>query len=293
MKKNFLMTFINHLIMIMGCLFLIIPVWLVFASSTHAPEVIHQNGMQWTIGSIGLQGYKEVLSGLGIVNDVDIRRMLLNSTIMGVGFAVGKVIISMLAAYGLVYFRFRGASFIFAAIFATLLLPLEVRIGPSYEVMTIVGKTPIIGQYIGTNSYGGLIIPLIASATGTFYFRQFFKAVPDELLEAAKLDNAGPFRFFKDILLPLSRTMIAAIFIIMFVVGWNQYMWPLLMTTKSEYTTIVMGIQNIMTTIKETNGPVPQYHRAFAMGILALIPPVAVVMIFQRWFVKGLLESEK
>ncbi|MFV0431635.1 MAG: ABC transporter permease subunit [Alphaproteobacteria bacterium] len=284
---------ISHIIMILGCLFLIIPVWFVFASSTHAPEVIHQKGMQWTIGAIGLQGYREVLSGLGVINNVDVRHMLLNSAIMGVGFAVGKVIISMLAAYGLVYFRFRGASFIFGAIFATLLLPLEVRIGPSYEVMNIVGKTPFIGQYIGINSYGGLIIPLIASATGTFYFRQFFKTVPDELLEAAKLDNAGPFRFFKDILLPLSRTMIAAIFIIMFVAGWNQYMWPLLMTTKSEYTTIVMGIQNIMTSIKETNGPIPAYHRAFAMGILALIPPVAVVMIFQRWFVKGLLESEK
>jgi sn-glycerol 3-phosphate transport system permease protein len=201
---------------------------------------------------------------------------------MGLGFAIGKIVISLCAAYALVYFRLPYASAWFWLIFVTLLLPLEVRIMPSYEVVSKLGML---------NSYSGLIIPLIASATATFFFRQFFKTIPDELLEAAQLDNAGPLRFIIDILIPLSRTMMAAIFIIMFVVGWNQYLWPIMMTTDESYNTIVMGIKQILANINET--PDPRYNYAFAMVILAMLPPVLVVIIFQRWFVKGLVESEK
>jgi len=209
-------------------------------------------------------------------------RMLLNSTIMGLGFAIGKIIISMCAAYALVYFRIPLASFLFWIIFSTLLLPLEVRIVPSYEVVSSLGLL---------NSYTGLIVPLIASATATFYFQQFYKTIPDELLEAAQLDNAGAFRFFFDILIPLSGTMMAAMFIIMFVVGWNQYLWPLMMTTEESYYTIVMGIKSILSVMREAR--IPDYSVAFAMVILSMLPPVAVVVLFQRWFIQGLVDSEK
>lgn len=171
---------------------------------------------------------------------------------------------------------------IFWIIFSSLLLPLEVRIIPSYEVVAQMGLL---------NSYTGLILPLIASATATFFFRQFYKSVPEELLESARIDGAGPYRFFVDILMPLSTTMIAAIFIIMFVVGWNQYLWPILMTTDESYYTIVMGIKNILNDLEGNN--VPEYNKALALAVLALLPPVLVVVVLQRWFVKGLVETEK
>ena len=170
----------------------------------------------------------------------------------------------------------------FWMIFTTLLLPLEVRILPSYDVMTKLGLV---------NTYTGLIVPLLASATGTFFFRQFFKSVPDELLEAARIDGAGPFKFFIDILVPLSKTMIAAIFIIMFVYGWNQYLWPMLMTNEESFYTLVRGIKQIL--LVWVGSQIPDYNEAFALAVLAMIPPVAVVVIFQRMFIKGLTESDK
>jgi sn-glycerol 3-phosphate transport system permease protein len=208
--------------------------------------------------------------------------MMMNSLILGLGFAAGKILLSMLAAYALVYFRFRLGTLFFWMIFTTLLLPLEVRIVPSYEVMNKLALT---------NTYTGLIVPLLASATGTFFFRQFFKSVPEELLEAARIDGAGPFKFFIDVLVPLSRTMIAAIFIIMFVYGWNQYLWPTLMTTDERFFTLVRGIKQILLVWVGSN--IPDYNEAFALAILAMLPPVMIVLIFQRWFIKGLTESDK
>lgn len=262
---------------------MLIPIWLIFASSTHSPNTIVSEGLQWLPGDHFLDIYSEAWNkSLGFGGDVTAKSMIINSMVMGLGFAIGKIIISMMAAYALIYFRQPYATAWFWLIFVTLLLPLEVRIIPSYEVVSGLGML---------NSYTGLILPLIASATATFFFRQFFKTIPDELLEAAQLDNAGPIRFLFDILLPLSKTMIAAIFIIMFVVGWNQYLWPIMMTTDEGYNTIVMGIKQILNNINETNSP--RYDYAFAMVILAMLPPVLVVVIFQRWFVKGLVESEK
>ncbi|MDN3696911.1 sn-glycerol-3-phosphate ABC transporter permease UgpE [Vibrio cortegadensis] len=273
----------DHLILIAGALFMLIPIWLIFASSTHSPNTIVSEGLQWLPGDHFLDIYSEAWNkSLGFGGDVTAKSMIINSMVMGLGFAIGKIIISMMAAYALIYFRLPYATAWFWLIFVTLLLPLEVRIIPSYEVVSGLGML---------NSYTGLILPLIASATATFFFRQFFKTIPDELLEAAQLDNAGPIRFLFDILLPLSKTMIAAIFIIMFVVGWNQYLWPIMMTTDEGYNTIVMGIKQILNNINETNSP--RYDYAFAMVILAMLPPVLVVVIFQRWFVKGLVESEK
>ncbi|MBX2839267.1 MAG: ABC transporter permease subunit [Gammaproteobacteria bacterium] len=274
----------THSILILGVLFMSLPVWVAFATSTHSAETILRNGLQFWPGSNFIETYREVLfvDG-GVMKSVLGTEMLKNSLILGIGFAIGKVIISMLAAYAIVYFRFKLATPLFWVIFMTLLLPLEVRIIPSYEVVSGLGLL---------DTHTGLIVPLIASATGTFFFRQFFRSVPDELLEAARLDGATPWRFFIDILVPLSKTMIAAILIIMFVVGWNQYLWPLIMTTKEENYTLVIGIKQIYQILAE-GGELPQYQKAFALTILATLPPVLVVLVFQNWFVKGLVESEK
>ena len=274
----------NHLILLIGVIFMSLPVWVAFSTSTHTAETILREGLQFWPGSNFIETYREVMfEEAGVMKSVLGITMLKNSLILGIGFAVGKVIISMLAAYAIVYFRFKLATPLFWIIFLTLLLPLEVRIIPSYEIVAGLGL-------LATNF--GLIVPLIASATGTFYFRQFFKSIPDELLEAARLDGASPWRFFVDMLIPLSKTMIAAILIIMFVVGWNQYLWPLIMTTKEENYTLVIGIKQIYQILSE-GGELPQYQKAFALTIMATLPPVLVVLFFQNWFVKGLVESEK
>ena len=274
----------NHIILLLGVLFMSLPVWVAFSSSTHTAETILREGLQFWPGPTFIETYREAMfEAGGVMKSVLGITMLKNSLILGIGFAVGKVIISMLAAYAIVYFRFRLATPLFWIIFLTLLLPLEVRIIPSYEIVAGLGL-------LDTNF--GLIVPLIASATGTFFFRQFFKSIPDELLEAARLDGATPWRFFVDMLIPLSKTMIAAILIIMFVVGWNQYLWPLIMTTKEENYTLVIGIKQIYQILSD-GGELPQYQKAFALTIMATLPPVLVVLFFQKWFVKGLVESEK
>jgi sn-glycerol 3-phosphate transport system permease protein len=274
----------DHGILILGVLFMVTPLWIAFASSTHAPEDLLREGLQFGLGDRFLETYNSVLFETGgVTKGSTAMSMLVNSMVLGLGFAIGKIVISMLAAYAIVYFRFPLAVPMFWVIFLTLLLPLEVRIVPSYEVVAGLGML---------NSYSGLIIPLIASATGTFFFRQFYKSVPDELLEAARIDGAGPVRFFLDILVPLSKTMVAAIFIIMFVFGWNQYLWPLIMTTDESYYTVVIGIKQAFQVLYE-GGEIPQIQEAFALAILAVVPPVLVVLFFQRWFIRGLLESEK
>ena len=274
---------LDHLILILGTLFMVAPVAVALMTSTHTAADIHMNGLSLVPGGHGAETYGTVLTRKGgFTGQVTGATMMMNSLILGIGFAVGKIALSMLAAYALVYFRFRFATLLFWVIFTTLLLPLEVRIMPSYQVMASLGLL---------NSYTGLIVPLLASATGTFYFRQFFKSVPDELLEAARMDGAGPFKFFIDVLVPLSRTMIAAIFIIMFVYGWNQYLWPMLMTTEERFFTLMRGIKQILQVW--IGSQIPDYNEAFALAVLALLPPVLVVVVFQRWFIKGLTESDK
>ena len=273
----------DHTILILGALFMLVPVVLALLTSTHDPVTIHREGLQFAPGPHFADTYGDVLfAGTGFTGEVNGMTMAVNSLILGLGFAIGKIVISMLAAYAIVYFRFPFATLAFWAIFTTLLLPLEVRILPSYEIVHSMGLT---------NTYTGLIVPLIASATGTFFFRQFFKSVPDELLEAARIDGAGPFKFFWDILVPLSRTMIAAIFIIMFVFGWNQYLWPTLITTDEGFFTLVRGIKQILNVWVGAN--IPEYAQAMAMAILAMIPPILVVVFLQSWFIKGLTESDK
>ncbi len=273
----------DHLILLAGALFLILPVVVAFTTSSHTAADIHSNGLSLSWGDNFTETYSNVLTREGgFTGQITGSRMLLNSLILGLGFAIGKIVLSMLAAYAIVYFRFRFATLAFWLIFTTLLLPLEVRIVPSYQVVSSFGML---------NSYSGLIVPLLASATGTFYFRQFFKSVPDELLEASRIDGAGPVKFFIDVLLPLSRTMIAAMFIIMFVYGWNQYLWPMLVTTDESFFTLMRGIKQILQVW--VGAQIPDYNEAFALAVLAMVPPVLVVVVFQRWFIKGLTESDK
>jgi sn-glycerol 3-phosphate transport system permease protein len=199
---------------------------------------------------------------------------------MALLITAGKIVLSLLSAYAVVFFRFPGRMLAFWMIFLTLMLPVEVRIGPTYEVVANFGML---------DSYAGLTIPLIASATATFLFRQFFLTVPDELVEAARIDGAGPMRFFKDVLLPLSRTSIAALFVIQFIYGWNQYLWPLLVTTDESMYPIVMGIKRMIS----GGDAATEWNAVMATAMLAMIPPALVVLLMQRWFVKGLVDTEK
>ena len=273
----------DHIILLLGVAFMILPVLLVALSTTFTDVDILQNGLQFKVGDqffTNLDAAMNKASGFAGLNTG--WQMLTNSMILGIGFAVGKIIISMMAAYAIVYFRLRFATLAFWVIFTTLLLPLEVRIIPSYEIVQSLGML---------NTYHGLIIPLIASATATFFFRQFYKSVPDEMIEAARIDGAGPIKFFIDILVPLSKTMVAAIFIIMFVFGWNQYLWPIMITTDEDMFTLVSGIKQIIQSVDNDN--IPEFGRSNMLAIIAIIPPVLIVLFFQSWFIKGLIESEK
>ncbi|MCL4119766.1 UNVERIFIED_CONTAM: hypothetical protein GTU68_021125 [Idotea baltica] len=263
---------------------MLLPVFLALTTSSHDNVEIQREGLKFWFGSDIDENFGNAMFEKGgFTKTVTGMTMLMNSFILGIGFAVGKIILSMMAAYAIVYFRFRFATFAFWMIFTTILLPLEVRILPSYEVIQSIGLT---------NSYTGLIVPLLASATGTFFFRQFFLSVPEELVEAARIDGAGPVKFFVDILVPLSQTMIAAIFIIMFVYGWNQYLWPTLITTDEGLFTLVRGIRQIIQAYAE-GSEIPEYGQAMALALIAMLPPVAIVIFFQSWFVKGLVESDK
>ena len=275
------LTFLSHAIVLLGIAVLVFPIYVTFVASTSEMRDIIQPPLPLVPGPYLLDNYGEALTrGVAQAAGSPVALMLWNSLVMAMAIAVGKIAISLLSAFAIVYFRFPLRMLCFWTIFITLMLPVEVRIVPTYEVVAQLGML---------NSYAGLSIPLIASATATFLFRQFFLTVPDELVEAARMDGAGPLRFFKDILLPLTRTNIAALFVILFIYGWNQYLWPLLITTDASMNTIVMGInQMIAPGEDQTNWPV-----VMATAILAMIPPVFVVVAMQRLFVKGLVETEK
>ena len=273
-----------HIILLLGVLLMVVPIWISFASSTHDTVTILTKGMQFNIGEHFSKNYNEVLNEKGgWSEEVTAAKMFINSFIMALGIATLKVTISAMSAYALVYYRFKLAVPIFWLIFITLLVPLEVRIFPTYKIVSDLGLT---------NSYTGLILPLVASATATFFFRQFYRTIPDELLESAKLDGANSWRFFIDFLVPLSKTMIAAMFIFMFVYGYSQYLWPLIMTTSEKYWTVVMGMKIIFTESYE-GVALPRTAERFAYIILSMIPPVLVVVILQKWFIKGLIQTEK
>lgn len=275
------LTVFSHGILIIGLLIVALPVYLAFVASTHRVEDVLQAPIPVLPGSQFAENYLAVLTAnVANFGSAPVMLMMANSMVMALGIAVGKIAISIISAYAIVYFRFPCRMLFFWMIFITLMLPVEVRIVPTFEVVSNLAML---------NTYQGLIIPLIASATATFLFRQFFLTIPDELLEAARIDGAGPIRFFVDVVLPLSRTNMAALFVILFIYGWNQYLWPLIVTTDQSMSTIVMGIKNLVQVAEAE----PRWHYVMATTILALIPPVVVIVLMQRQFVKGLVEREK
>jgi sn-glycerol 3-phosphate transport system permease protein len=275
------LQFFTHAVLIAGVLIVGLPVYLAFVASTQPGGAMMSGVVPLLPAGNALANYGHMLNiGVSNAGTPPLWLMLANSTMMAVVIAVGKIAISIISAYAIVYFRFPFRLVAFWLIFITLMLPVEVRIIPTFAVVANLGLL---------NSYAGLTIPLIASATATFLFRQFFMTIPDELQEAARVDSAGPIKFFRDILLPLSRTNIAALFVILFIYGWVQYLWPLLVTTEPGYYTIVMGLKRMVAVADDE----PQWHFVMAMVMLAMLPPVLVVILMQRLFVKGLVETEK
>ncbi|HRL21898.1 sn-glycerol-3-phosphate ABC transporter permease UgpE [Alcaligenes sp. SDU_A2] len=278
-ERRPILDFITHLVLILGVIIIALPLYITFVASTQTTAEVARAPMSLLPGSHFIENYTAVLSG-GAINTPAVGRMLIVSTVMALGIALGKIAISMLSAFAVVYFRFPFRMLFFWMIFITLMLPVEVRIMPTYKVVADLNLL---------DSYSGLILPLIASATATFLFRQFFLTVPDELIEAARIDGAGPMRFFKDVLLPLSKTSIAALFVIQFIYGWNQYLWPLIITTHEDMYPIVVGIKRMIS----GGDSVTQWNLVMATALLAMLPPAFVVMLMQKWFVKGLIDSEK
>ena len=275
------LDFLAHLVLILGVALVAFPVWIAIVASTHEPARFLQGVIPLLPGANAAESYGRMLSaGASTAGAPPVAGMLWNSMVMALLIATGKIAISLTSAFAIVYFRFPFRQAAFWMIFITLMLPVEVRILPTFEVVANLGML---------NSYAGLTVPLIASATATFLFRQVFLTIPDELTEAARIDGAGPLRFFRDILIPLSRTNIAALFVILFIYGWNQYLWPLLITTDVKYYTIVAGIKR-MAAVAEAD---PQWNYIMATAVMAMLPPVLVVLLMQRLFVKGLVETEK
>ncbi len=270
-----------HLILWIGIAIVAFPVYLAFIGSTHDAAVIANGQMPLTPGGHFLENYyRTIFVGTSATTREPVGTMIVNSFVMAIGIAVGKIAISIISAYAIVYFRFPFRMWFFWIVFITLMLPVEVRIYPTYKVAADLSLL---------DTYAGLVLPLIASATATLLFRQFFMTVPDELVEASRMDGAGPIRFFWDTLLPLSRTNMAALFVILFIYGWNQYLWPLLITTRDDMQTIVIGIKKMIV----TSDALTEWNIVMATAMLAMLPPVLVVVLMQRWFVKGLVETEK
>ena len=280
-RSPFLKAF-SHLIMVLGVIIVGFPLYLAFVASTHTAQDIVQVPMPLLPGSNFWETYKTALfgGGSGPGSSAPVAHMMWVSFVTAMVITVGKIAISLLSAFAIVYFRFPFKGICFWLIFITLMLPVEVRIGPTYQVVSNLGML---------NTYAGLTVPLIASATATFLFRQFFLTVPDELVEAARIDGAGPMRFFKDVLVPLSRTSIAALFVIQFIYGWNQYLWPLLVTTSEDMYPVVIGIKRMIAGGDTGN----EWNVVMATALLAMLPPALVVVFMQRWFVKGLVDTEK
>jgi sn-glycerol 3-phosphate transport system permease protein len=281
-ERRPLLTALSHLVLILGVLVVAFPLYLTFVASTQTAQAIVQTPMPLLPGNHLIENYTTAWNGTGggSGSKTPVGHMMLVSLISALIIALGKIAISLLSAFAIVYFRFPFRMFFFWAIFITLMLPVEVRIGPTYKVVSDLGML---------NSYAGLTIPLIASATATFLFRQFFLTVPEELVEAARMDGAGPMRFFKDVLLPLSTTSIAALFVIQFIYGWNQYLWPLLVTTNENMYPVVIGIKRMIS----GGDSEMQWNIVMATAVLAMIPPALVVILMQKWFVKGLVDTEK
>ena len=279
-ERRPILDLLAHLILIIGLVVVAFPLYIAIVASTQTAQEVANAPMSLWPGSHFIENYTNALLGGSSSAPSSVAHMLWVSFVTAMTIAIGKITISMLSAFAVVYFRFPFRMLCFWMIFITLMLPVEVRISPTFEVVAGLGLT---------NTYAGLTLPLIASATATFLFRQFFLTVPDELIEAARIYGAGPLRFFRDILLPLSKTSIAALFVIQFTYGWNQYLWPLVMKTTDDMTPIVVGIRTMI----GGGDSVTDWNIVMATALLAMIPPGLVVVLMQKWFVRGLVDTEK
>ena len=278
-----LLSFVSHVALAIGVIVVALPIYVTFVASTLASDQVLQSPMPMIPGGHLIENYRQVIAQGAVgtnVTSAPVGQMMINSLITALVIAIGKIAISLLSAFAIVYFRFRFRALAFWAIFVTLMLPVEVRILPTYKVVSDLHMI---------DTYAGLTIPLIASATATFLFRQFFLTIPDELAEAARIDGAGPLRFFFDVVIPLSRPNIAALFVILFIYGWNQYLWPLLVTTDESMYTTVIGIKRMIAGGEAAT----EWNLVMATAILAMLPPALVVLLMQKWFVKGLVDTEK
>ena len=281
-ERRPLLTALSHVVLILGVLVVAFPLYLTFVASTLTLDEIIHPPMSLLPGSHLIENYSAAWNGTGssFGSNAPVGQMMVISLVTALVIALGKITISLLSAFAIVYFRFPFRMAVFWAIFVTLMLPVEVRILPTYKVVSDLGML---------NTYAGLTVPLIASATATFLFRQFFLTVPDELTEASRMDGAGPMRFFWDVLLPLSKTSMAALFVIQFIYGWNQYLWPLLVTTNENMYPVVIGIKRMIS----GGDAQTDWNIVMATAILAMLPPALVVMVMQKWCVKGLVDTEK
>ena len=270
-----------HIVLWLAIFIILFPIYFVFVASTRTSAEIQAAPMPIYPGTHFFENYGRALTeGTKTLGGVSALTMIKNSFIMAMGISLGKIFVSLLAAFAIVFFNFRGRQFCFWAIFITLMLPVEVRIMPTYKVISDLGMI---------NTYAGLILPMIVSATAVFLFRQFFLSLPREIAEASQIDGASSMQFFRTILIPMTRTPIAAMFVIQFIYGWNQYLWPLLITTKQEYYTLLIGINRMLTGADTYI----EWQIVMATVLLALIPPVAVVIVMQKQFVAGMTDTEK
>jgi sn-glycerol 3-phosphate transport system permease protein len=307
-ERSPILNILTHAILLLGLVIILVPVWLAFVGATHTLQAVNASPVEIWPGDQLWVNLREAwaLSDFG--------QKFVNTLIVAIGVVVGKITLACITAFSLVFFNFRGRMLIFWMIFITLMLPLEVRIVPTYAVaanalspfqtiMDAIGLTALISWLSGIevalqwnllNSYTGLILPLVATATGTFLYRQFFLTIPDELVEAARMDGAGPLRFLWDVLIPLSKTNIAALATIMFVYAWNQYLWPLLVVTdRANYGMVVVQLSDLVPDQLTTGGGTPTWHLAMAATMVVMLPPIAIVIFMQRWFVRGLINTDK
>ena len=307
-ERTPVLNFLTHLILVVGLLLMLIPIWIAFVAATHDLTTVNTAPVEMWPGPHLFENAREawVRSDFG--------QKFVNSFIVATGVVIGKITIAAITAFSIVFFNYRGRMVIFWIVFITLMLPLEVRIVPTYavaanallpfqKVLDVTGLTALAQTLAGIeislewnmlNTYTGLILPLVATATGTFLYRQFFLTIPDELVEAARMDGAGPLRFLWDVPIPLSRTNMAALATIMFVYAWNQYLWPLLIVTdKANYGMVVVELGDLVPDSLTTGGGVPNWHLAMVATLMVMIPPTLVVIFMQRWFVRGLVNTDK
>ncbi|MGO6855751.1 ABC transporter permease subunit [Rhizobium leguminosarum] len=292
------------LVLIVGIVYILGPLYLTLATASQSYEFMLRNGLAWYPGD------QFFANAAHIFTETHIPIQMFNSLVVALGDAFATCVLSLLSAYAIVYFRVRWAGVVFALILATIMLPIEIRVITTYQVasnvfspvnalLDVTGLNGLIAEYFGApvklewsvlNTHFGLIAPLVAHGTGTFLFRQFFLTLPKDLFKAARMDGAGPIRFLFDILLPLSRTSFAALFVLTFLSGWTQYLWPLVAASTSDMQTAVVGLARL---VPDSEGEIPNFPMIMAGAVIVSIIPLAMIALLQRYLVQGLALTEK